>query len=741
MRIFVAICIASCTAFAVAREVPVEPSADFEKTFARVRKEMKAGEPIEFVFEDGIHVLRSCIVLKPSDTGLVFRARHPGKAVLVGGVSLKGSDFKPVSAANAPKGLPETARGKVRAWNVPTDLCKSLGRIWDGEPILLVDLGVRPMARWPNDGYVRIPGSGAGKNTNHLMLFDKRMGTWCDGVVSRLKKAKGLRGGEDALDLDDESPAESETLEENLSDDERPGNVLGYFGMTGAYTSGGSRGFFTSELGMPTIKFRGRPGVGCSVWFYGMMEELDEPGEWCYDRFDNRLVIWPDERLTDASSVLVATRTDGFIAFNGANRIVVEGLAFAALCGGRVALDIGRSEHCRVEGCRFVGLGGRVIDIQGRFNRVQSCDFVDIYGNCIHLSGGDRVTQLPGSNVVDNCFFERPCAKRGGFSDGAINMDGVDNTVSHCLIRNTREHAMEWGGYGCVVEYCRMYNANLEFRDSGVVYAPGGLRSYGCHFRYNDISGSPGQSHGIYPDDCSSGHRIYGNVVRNVGWGAIFLGGGRDNVISNNVVLHFGCMGLHNDNRGLFWPSWEGDVARFRKVEIPYLGLDKPNSAFARRFPRILNWEKDGKLVYGNVDNEWVNNVVFDGQQTQDQVCLNKFIPLDRQVSKGNLGIGYWKKPWNGVWRFGGFKLVDVTDRRDKVFRRIPQSRTVKNNQGFDYYVYDKGDFNLAEDSVILKECPGFVPIPWDRIGLYKDKWRAVLPEETCQLRRKEAGR
>ena len=140
--------------------------------------------------------------------------------------------------------------------------------------------------------------------------------------------------------------------------------------------------------------------------------------------------------------------------------------------------------------------------------------------------------------------------------------------------------------------------------------------------------------------------------------------------------------------------------------------------------------EKDGKLVYGNVDNEWVNNVVIDGQQTQDQVCLNKFIPLDRQVSKGNLGIGYWKKPWNGVWRFGGFKLVDVTDKRDKVFRRIPQSKTVKNNQGFDYYVYDKGDFNLAEDSVILKECPGFVPIPWDRIGLYKDKWRAVLPEE-----------
>ena len=735
MKILAAICAASCTAFAVAREVPVEPSADFEKTFARVRKEMKAGEPIEFVFEDGIHVLRSCIVLKPSDTGIVFRARHPGKAVLVGGVSLKGSDFKPVSAANAPKGLPETARGKVRAWNVPTDLCKSLGRIWDGEPILLVDLGLRPMARWPNDGYVRIPGSGAGKNANHLMLFDKRMGTWCDGVVSRLKKAKDICGGEGVLGLDDESPAEDETLEEKLADNERPGNALGFFGMTGAYESNGECGYFTSELGMPTIKFNNRPGAGSSVYFYGMMEELDEPGEWCYDRIGHRLVVWPDERLTDASSVLVATRTDGFIRFDGASEVVVEGLTFAALARGSVALDLGRSERCRIEGCQFVGLGGRVIDIRGRFNRVQSCDFVDICDNCIRLSGGDPVTQTPGSNVVDNCFFERPCAKRRGCSEGAISMDGVDNVVSHCLIRNVREHAMNWGGYGCVVEYCRMYDANTEFRDSGVAYVAGYPMSYGCQFRYNDISGSPGQSHGIYPDDCTSGHLIYGNVVRNVGWGAIFLGGGRDNVISNNVVLHFGSMGLHNDNRGLFWPAWEGNVGHFREKVVPMLGLDKSGSAVARRFPKLAKWEKDGKLVYGNVDNEWVNNVVIDGQQTQDQVCLDKFIPLDRQVSRGNLGIGLARKPANGVWRFGGFKLVDATESRDRVFHRLPKWKNVPNKKGFDFFVYDKGDFNLAEDSIIPKECPGFVPIPWDKIGLYKDKWRAVLPEETCQLK------
>ena len=65
----------------------------------------------------------------------------------------------------------------------------------------------------------------------------------------------------------------------------------------------------------------------------------------------------------------------------------------------------------------------------------------------------------------------------------------------------------------------------------------------------------------------------------------------------------------------------------------------------------------------------------------------------------------------------------------------MPKMSVGKRKGCFDYFIYDKGDFNLAEDSIIPKECPGFVPIPWDKIGLYKDKWRTIIPEETCQMR------
>ena len=43
--------------------------------------------------------------------------------------------------------------------------------------------------------------------------------------------------------------------------------------------------------------------------------------------------------------------------------------------------------------------------------------------------------------------------------------------------------------------------------------------------------------------------------------------------------------------------------------------------------------------------------------------------------------------------------------------------------------VFHLGDFNLKPDARILREMPGFQPIPWDKIGLYKDEWRTELPD------------
>ena len=37
-------------------------------------------------------------------------------------------------------------------------------------------------------------------------------------------------------------------------------------------------------------------------------------------------------------------------------------------------------------------------------------------------------------------------------------------------------------------------------------------------------------------------------------------------------------------------------------------------------------------------------------------------------------------------------------------------------------------DFRLRDDSVVYEKVPGFKPIPFERIGLYRDAFRKQLP-------------
>ena len=41
---------------------------------------------------------------------------------------------------------------------------------------------------------------------------------------------------------------------------------------------------------------------------------------------------------------------------------------------------------------------------------------------------------------------------------------------------------------------------------------------------------------------------------------------------------------------------------------------------------------------------------------------------------------------------------------------------------------FDGCDFVLKPDARLLKEMPGFKPIPFAKIGLYKDEYRTTIP-------------
>ena len=648
--------------------IVLSPGDDFLAARDRLRAERSRKGNAEIVLKDGYYVITNAIALNGLDSRLTIRAEHLGKAVVTAASIIPGWGFRRDG---------NLVRAKV------DDACRVM--LTNAvRPVLSVDGVAMTHARWPDVGGVLVTEKNLSADKKGLVLPDNRAAKWTfDGA-----KIEG-------------------------------------FGMTRQYVSGG-RIVTGYDAMTKALCFKDSIGAGMRFFFHGVIEEVDRPGEWAYDAKTGEIVLCPLEGFSAKSTVALGLHGRGLFDITG-DGVRIVGLAFTAVPGSRDPAIIFRNgSDCAVEGCFFTAFGGEIICLSGRNDVVKSCDFIDNYGCCVRVDGGDKKSLTPGGCVVDNCLFTRPCAMRDGFAVGAVRLDGVENRVSHCVINNTREHAMDWSGFGCVVEYCRMFDANLEFRDSAVVYSPGcGQSSYGCHFRFNDISGAPGLSHGIYPDDFSSGHRIYGNVVRNVGWSGIFLGGGRNNLISNNVVTATGSMALHNDNRGLFWPAW-ADREKWHQDAVRQ--IDYVDGPIGKRWPEFARWREDGELMFGNVDNVWVNNIVIDSPNTQDQVCLDKYIPKERQVSSGNVSVGLRRAPCTDVWRFGGFSTLDLRDGKKRLFKDVPPMKMVRRADGLEAFAYEKGDFNPADAAFLKKSVPGFKPIPWDKIGLYKDAWRKTLP-------------
>ena len=75
---------------------------------------------------------------------------------------------------------------------------------------------------------------------------------------------------------------------------------------------------------------------------------------------------------------------------------------------------------------------------------------------------------------------------------------------------------------------------------------------YGNVVRYNCIYNVGSENHrpdGIYLDDAVSGQKIYGNLLINIPSNSIHVGGGRDNVITNNIIVNPGNNALRFDDR------------------------------------------------------------------------------------------------------------------------------------------------------------------------------------------------
>ena len=416
---------------------------------------------------------------------------------------------------------------------------------------------------------------------------------------------------------------------------------------------------------------------GQRYYFLNILEELDEPGEWYLDSKTELLYFLPPLPIDDGDVVLSILQ-EPMIVLDNVSNITIQGLTFE---GSRTtAIESKDGMNVTIAGCTFRNLGKVAVSVDGGANNgVRSCDIYNVGAGGISVNGGNRKTLEPAGNYAINNHIHHFGVIEKTYKP-AISLYGVGNTASHNLMHHAPHSAILHGGNDNIIEYNETHHVLLETNDAGAFYTGRNPSHQGNIIRYNyfhDIGREFGHgSNSVYIDDGSCGFLVFGNIFFKGGvpgranMGAMFIHGGRYNTIENNMFIE--CELAYNVT------PWDNDRWKKMWTTDPYR---------ARLNDEVNVFEPPYSEKY-----PWLPNVLDDTRQNT----------LARNV----------------VYKCGAF-----TDRGEPV---LIDNWVTDDDPGF--VDEANGNFALRENAPIYEHIPGFKPIPFDKIGLYIDEYRSMLP-------------
>jgi hypothetical protein len=422
-----------------------------------------------------------------------------------------------------------------------------------------------------------------------------------------------------------------------------------------------------------------------------LLEELDQPGEYAIDAKAGLLFFWPPAPLKDASVVL-SMLNGPVVAVKDAHDVVLRGFTIEATLGN--GIEVSGGQAICIQACEVCNTRELAINVSGGTrHRVEDCDIHDTGTGGIVLTGGDRKTLTPAGHEALNNHIWRFSALKPTYSN-AIQLQGVGNRAAHNLIHDVPHEAIGIVGNDHVFEYNVIHHVCTETDDSGAMHKGRNPSCRGNVYRYNfwyDI-GKP-MGHGaaaIYFDDGDGGDIVFGNVFLRCGdpgrgsFGTVFSHGGHDNLAENNIFI--ACKRAFGSAP---WPDhvWKDAIAGgqdcfWQDKLLKEVDITRP--PYTTRYPELLGF-MDAQPATKRI-NRAVRNLL---------VACN-------EVKSGN-----WQADPNDNWS---------TD-RDPGFVDAAQ-----------------GDFRLKPDAEVFKRLPGFKPIPFEKIGLLKTRFRPSPSREVVPV-------
>ncbi len=317
---------------------------------------------------------------------------------------------------------------------------------------------------------------------------------------------------------------------------------------------------------------------GQPIRFENVLEELDQPGE--YATAGDRLVFWP----TSETEPLELTRlSEPLISLVGAEGITLDGLTFENSRGR--AVDVAGGLRVTIERCTFRNLGLNAVSGQGGKDlTLRGCTVEDTGEGGFFLDGGDRTTLAGSGFVVVDCSFRR-FMRRARTYRPAVKLNGVGITIRRCEFREAPHSAIIFSGNDHLIERCRFVDLLSDTGDGGAVYGGRDWTARGTVIRENlfaRIRGMRKWENAVYLDDQLSGITVERNVFIECHW-AMLIGGGRENIVRDNLLL--GCtLGFSTDDRGLGWAASSLDTMKQGLAAVPVTA-----EPWRTRFPDLVS--------------------------------------------------------------------------------------------------------------------------------------------------------
>ena len=558
------------------------PLATLERASDEIRriKKERSGLPdggVTVELSGGTYELGRAFELSAADAGtreapVLYRAREGEEVRISGGRQLSG--FAPVTDSRILARLDPTALGNVVQVDLRAAGISDYGKAGGGGLELFVDDEPMQIARWPNEGFVKITGLVGGNPVD-------------------VRGTKGDRNGK------------------FLYEGERPRRwaaepdawVQGYWFWDWAEQRHRVESIDPERRIISVEPPYHSYGYRVGQWFYAfnLLSELDRPREWYLDRGSGILYLWPPTPLGQpgqAAARVVVSVIESLVIARDVSHVTFRDLTLEACRGSALVVDGG--EAVTVAQCTVRNTGGWAVRMSGGVSHAVLDSRIRGTGQGgVWLSGGDRPTLRPATHRAEgNDIHDYGRWVRMG--QPGVSITGVGHVVRRNRIHDAPHVGIFFSGNDHLIEENELSNVCHESNDAGAIYAGRDWTMRGTVIRRNflhHINGFEGRGCvGVYLDDMFCGTEISQNVFYQV-TRAAFIGGGRDCTVTDNVFVDCN-RALHIDARAMNWASYHvGTTMTERLQEMPYR-----NELWAQRYPVLVGiLEEEPAAPKGNV--------------------------------------------------------------------------------------------------------------------------------------------